>query len=49
LVASYDVWPGNGAGLFWKVRDRYGKEKRKRRRNQFVVAVHAEIRSVEMS
>jgi len=23
LGASYDVWPGNGAGpIFWKVRDR---------------------------
>jgi len=22
LVASYDLRPGNGAGLFWKVRDR---------------------------
>jgi len=22
LVASYDIRPGQGAGLFWKVRDR---------------------------
>jgi len=22
LVASYDVQPGNGAGWFWKIKDR---------------------------
>jgi len=28
----YAIQPGNGAGLFWKVTDRKGKKKKKKRK-----------------
>ena len=31
LVASYDIWPGNGAGLFFQPRARTGPNSRKHR------------------